>query len=126
MVKVYLPAKGILFERGIRATASEPGKEGRFNGEKVLLNVQAWFEVSSEITVFYMHLTLRDEIKAMVQDSPSGYFIFDAGTHIGYMYNWPPPDSYQSLDFGVEDRDIDRGLAQSARHRLNTRAKRLD
>ena len=125
-VKVYLPAKGVLYDRGIRATASEQGKDGHFNGEKVLLNIQAWFDVSPEITVFYMHLTLRDEIKAMVQDSPNGYVIFDAGTHIGYMYDWPSPNPYHSLDFGVEDRGIDTGLTQNPKHFLNTRTNPLD
>ena len=60
VVKVYLPAKGILHQWAIRAFGGEEGIEGHFNGEKVLINVQVLFDVSPEITVFYMHLTLRD------------------------------------------------------------------
>ena len=67
IVKVYLPANGILYEEGIRAFGSEEGIEGQFNGEEVLINVQAQFDVSSDITVFYQHLTLRDEIIATVK-----------------------------------------------------------
>ena len=72
-------------------------------------------DVSPEITVFYMHLTLRDEIRATVQDSPNAYVIFDAGTHIGYIYP-PPTSSFYTLDFGVQDQNMDAGF--SGRWRL--------
>lgn len=125
VVKVYLPAKGILNDRGIRVFGSEQGIEGQFNGEKVLIDVQAWFDVSPAVTVFYMHLTLRDEIRAVIQDSPNRYVIFDAGTHIGYIY-WPPPSSFYTVDFGVEDRNMDAGLTQDPYGSLNVRVNPLD
>ncbi len=109
VVEVYLPAKGILDTRALRLDASGEGREGFVNGEKVIIDVGVSFDVSPDIYVFYAHLALRDEIRAAVQDSPKGYAVFDAGTHIGYIY-WPPPSSYYSLDFGVSDRNIDRGL----------------
>ncbi|PKB83035.1 MAG: hypothetical protein BZY88_02920 [SAR202 cluster bacterium Io17-Chloro-G9] len=113
VVKVYLPAKGILHDWGIRVFGSEEGREEHFNGEKVIIDVQAWFDVSSNIKAFYMHLALRDEIMAVVQDSPNGYAIFDAGTHIGYLYT--PPNSVYSLDFGVQDLDVDSGLLATSK-----------
>jgi len=124
VVKVYLPAKAILHHYSIRAYNSEEGKEGHYNGEKVLINVQAWFNVSPSIQVFYMHLTLRDEINKMVQNSQDGYVVLDAGTHIGYIYN--PPHPHYSLDFGVEDLDKDSGQTQDPRFWLNIRVNPLD
>jgi len=114
-----------LFDWGIQAVGSEGGKEGHFNGEKVLINVNAQFDVSSDITIFYMHLTLRDEIIAMVRNSPNNVKFFEAGTHIGYMY-WPPPSSYYSLDFGVLDRNVNSELTHYPKHFLNIRANPLD
>ena len=115
IVKVYLPAKGILFDWGIQAVGADGGIEGQFNGERVLINVNAQFDVSSEITVFYMHLTLRDEIIAMAQASVDRVVVLDAGTHIGYMY-WPPPSPYYSLDFGVLDQNFDSGMTPFPGH----------
>ena len=126
IVKVYLPAKGILFDWGIQAVGAEGGIEGQFNGEKVLINVNAQFDVASEITVFYMHLTLRDEIIAMVQSSADRVVVLDAGTHIGYMY-WPPPSPYYSLDFGVLDRVFDSEMTPFPGHflRYTSQSSRL-
>ena len=94
--KLSLDASGEVIERLV-------------NGEKVIIDVGANFDVSPDIYVFYEHLALRDEIRAAVQDSPKGYAVFDAGTHIGYIY-WPPSFYYAALDFGVSDRNIDSGL----------------
>ena len=125
IVKVYLPANGILYEEGIRAFGSEEGIEGQFNGEEVLINVQVQFDVSSDITVFYQHLTLRNEIIAMVQDSPNRVSILDAGTHIGYIYR-PPPNSFYTVDFGVRDRSMDAGLTPDPSERWNSMVNPLD
>ena len=125
VVKVYLPAKGILYEWAIRDSGSEEDMEGHLNGEQVLINLQVRFEVSPAITVFYMHLTLREEIRAMVQESPNGYVIFDAGTHIGYIFR-PPPSAFFTLDFGVHDRSTDAGLTRDPDHGWNTQVNPLD
>ena len=109
----------------IRAFGGEEGIEGQFNGEKVLINVQVLFDVSPEITVFYMHLTLRDEIRATVQDSPNAYVMFDAGTHIGYIYP-PPTSSFYTLDFGVQDQNMDAGLTRDPKEWWNTSVNPLD
>ena len=103
IVQVYLPAKGILHEWAIRDSGSEEDMEGHLNGEQMLINLQVRFEVSPAITVFYMHLTLREEIRAMVQESPNGYVIFDAGTHIGYIYR-PPPSAFSHWTLGFMTR----------------------
>ena len=95
--------------RELRLDAREERIDGLVNGEKVIIDAGVSFDVSPDIYVFYAHLALRDEIRAVVQGSPTGYAVFDAGTHIGYIY-WPPPSSYYSFDFGVSDRNIDRGL----------------
>jgi len=120
VVKVYLPAKGIVYA----PRAGEGVREGHFNGEKVLIDVQLWFDVSPRIKAFYMHLAVRDEITDVIQRSPEGYAIFDAGTHIGYLY--APPNSVYSLDFGVQDLDKDSGLTRFSEHWWNTRANPLD
>ncbi len=128
LVKVYLPAKAILkkggrgIKGGIRITDAEPGREEYLNGEKVWVNLQAYFNVSSDIQIFYMHLTLRDEIKNKLENSSQGYAVFEAGTHIGYIY-YPP---WHSLDFGVEDRNKDSGLTRDPYHWWNIRANPLD
>jgi hypothetical protein len=104
LMKVYLPVRGVLKTSGIRIFSGTQGRESSVNGEKVFVDIQVWFEVSPDVEVFYMHLTLRDEIKREVEESPNGYVVFEAGTHIGYIYN-----DYFSLDFGVEDKTHDSG-----------------
>ena len=124
VAKVYLPAKGILYDWGIRVFGSEEGKEGHFNSEKVLIDVKVSFWVSPRVEVFYMHLALRDEIRAVLEDSPNGYAIVDAGTHIGYVYT--PHNRVYTLDFGVQDLNKYSGQTQDSEHWLNTRVNPLD
>ena len=59
VVKVYLPAKGIVYA----PRAGEGVREGHFNGEKVLIDVQLWFDVSPRIKAFYMHLVLQRRLQ---------------------------------------------------------------
>jgi hypothetical protein len=120
LVKVYLPAKGILTKDGIRFY--EGIQEESLNNEKVFVDVQAWFDVSPDIQVFYMHLSLRDEVKRKVDTSPNGYAVFEAGTHIGYIHQ--PP--WYSLDFGVEDKTHDSGQTDQPSCWWNKRANPLD
>lgn len=120
VVKVYLPAKGLI--SALRT--EEAMREEHYNGENVLINVKVSVWVSPRIKVFYMHLTLRDEIRALVDDSPNGYVVQDAGTHIGYVYT--PSDRVYTLDFGVEDLDKPSGQIQDSEHWLNTRVNPLD
>jgi len=120
VVKVYLPAKGVLIR--VRRDA---GIEGHLYGEKVLINVQARFAVSPAVSVFYQHLTLRDDIYEMFQNSPNDQVIFDAGTHIGYVYR-PPPESVYTLDFGVNDQDMDARISQNPDIGGNTSVNPLD
>ncbi len=117
VMKVYLPAKGALYERAIQAFGSEEGIDGHVNGEKVLINVQVRVDVSPDITVFYQHLTLRDEIIAMVQDFPNRV-VLEAGTHIGY--------GSPGVNFGVRDRSIDAGLTPDPSDRWNSMVNPLD
>ena len=121
VAKVYLPAKGIMSV----SRSGEVMREAHYNGEKVLINVKVSFWVSPRIKVFYMHLALRDEIRAAVENSPNGYAIVDADTHIGYVYT-PSRSSVYTLDFGVEDLDKDSGQTQDSEHWLNTRVNPLD
>ena len=94
--KVYLPAKGIMYA----PRAGEAMREGHYNGEEVLIDLKVSFWVSPRVKAFYMHLALRDQIRAVIQDSSNGYAIFDAGTHIGYVYR--PLQRVYTLDFGVQ------------------------
>ena len=93
VVKVYLPARALLYRWGIR----EDGSPGTFNGDKVIINADVRFEVGSDVTVGFGHLALLDEIRATAEDSPNSEVIFEAGTHIGYMYT--PDQDFESLDF---------------------------
>jgi hypothetical protein len=120
LVKVYLPADAILREDGIRFDHGV--QEESLNSEKVFVDVQAWFDVSPDIQVFYMHLSLRDEVKRKVDTSPNGYAVFEAGTHIGYIHQ--PP--WYSLDFGVEDKTHDSGQTDQPSCWWNKRANPLD
>ena len=61
----------------------------------------------------------------MVKDFPESQVAFDAGTHIGYVYT-PPPYSVYTLDFGVNDRDMDAGLSQNPDIGWNTQVNPLD
>ena len=121
LMKVYLPAKGVLKKSGIRKFSENQGLESFMNGEKVLVDIQVWIDVSPDVEVFYMHLTLRDEIKRQVDESPDGYVVYEAGTHIGYIYN-----DYSSLDFGVEDKTHDSGQTEMPSYWWNRRANPLD
>ncbi|MDP6823738.1 MAG: hypothetical protein QF554_10655 [Dehalococcoidia bacterium] len=124
LAKVYLPARGVIYDQGIRFFESYEGVEEVVNGEKVLVNVALFFDASPTIKLFYGHLTLRDEIRAAVESSPNGYVVFDAGTHIGYMYS--PSNPVHGVDFGVQDFDIDAGLTRNPEEWWNTRVNPLD
>ena len=120
LVKVYLPADAILREDGIRF--DQGVQEESLNSEKVFVDMQAWFDVSPDIQVFYMHLSLRDAVKRKVDESPNGYAVFEAGTHIGYIHHHP----WYSLDFGVEDKTHDSGQTDQPSCWWNRRANPLD
>ena len=121
LMKVYLPAKGVLKKSGIRTYSPEQGRATSMNGENVLVDVQVWLDVSPDVEVFYMHVTLRDEIKRQVDESPDGYVVYEAGTHIGYIYN-----DYSSMDFGVEDKTHDSGQTDTPDSWWSRRANPLD
>ncbi len=126
VVKVYLPAKGILYAPTSYTQPSESMEviEEHFNGEKVLIDGDITFHVSPDVRVFFTHFAMRDSIRLEVQDSPNGYAIFDAGTHIGYMFN--PPNSSSFLDFGVHDENQVAGLPQDSVHWWSTQVNPLD
>lgn len=119
-VKVYLPVKALLQEGGIRIYADEVtgGSEGVktiYDGHQVLSDVQAYFDASMDVSVFFMHLTLLEQIKSSLEDSDQGYVVLEAGTHIGYLKS---PDAYgmdfNVVDFGVSDTRVDAGLTKDA------------
>ena len=122
IVKVYLPTKALLRERGIRVS----GDHTTYNGDDVITDVKTYFEASTDITPFFMHLTLLADIKNRVEQSESGYEVFEAGTHIGYIYSPIQSKWSGSLDFGVEDKSVDTGLTQDDDHWWNIRANPLD
>ncbi len=119
-VKVYLPSKALLRTRNINVS----GSDGTYNGEKVLTDVKVYFEASTDITLFFMHLALLADIKSQVDQSSSGYSVLEAGTHIGYVY--APNRERYSLDFGVEDKSVDPGLTFNDDHWWNIRVNPLD
>lgn len=82
-IDVYLPVDA-------RLVSVDAGKAVEVNGETCRLDVNARFRVNDDVTIFFMHLCFREEIKR--GDHP-------AGTHIGYVH-FPP---WNSLDVGVED-----------------------
>ena len=120
VVKVYLPARALLYRWGIR----EDGSPGTFNGDKVIINADVRFEVGSDVTVGFGHLALLDEIRATVENSPNSEVIFEAGTHIGYMYT--PDQDFESLDFVVSDQSVDSGLTEDPNDWWNVRVNPLD
>ena len=77
IVKVYLPTKALLRERGVRVS----GDHTTYNGDDVITDVQVYFEASTDITPFFMHLALMADIAYRVEQSESGYAVFEAGTH---------------------------------------------
>ena len=119
-VKVYLPAKASLQKKNIRIS----GNPEVYNGDKILTDVKVYFEASVDITFFFMHLALLDDVKSKVETSTNGVAVFEAGDHIGYAYN--PSQAIYSLDFGVEDKKVDAGLTENAQHWWNVRANPLD
>ena len=121
LMKVYLPAKGVLKKSGILSFSETEGRESSVNGERVLVDIQVWLDISPDVEIFYMHMTLRDEIKRQVDESPDGYVVYEAGTHIGYIYN-----DWSSLDFGVQDMTHDSGQTDTPSYWWNRRANPLD
>ena len=119
-VKVYLPAKALLREKNVYVS----GNAEMYNEDKVLTNVKVYFEASADISLFFMHLALLVDIKSEVEDSSTGSAVFEAGTHIGYLYT--PPQGTYSLDFGVEDEGVDSELTSNDDHWWNIRANPLD
>jgi len=119
-VKVYLPAKASLQEKSIRIS----GNAEVYNGDKILTDVQVYFEASADITLFFMHLALLDDVRSKVEASSTGVAVFEAGDHIGYVY--APSQGTYSLDFGVADKKVDAGLTENAEHWWNIRANPLD
>jgi hypothetical protein len=131
-VKVYLPAKALLSKDGVRVYRDvvSGGSEGArtiYDGEEVLYDVQLSLGVSEDIKIFFMHITLLESIRSLVNNSDVGYVILDAGTHIGYLKS---PEvygmDYSVIDFGVEDRRVDAGLTGYDDHWWNIRANPLD
>ena len=122
IVKVYLPTKALLRERGIRVS----GDHTTYNGDDVITDVKTYFEASTDITPFFMHLTLLADIKNRIEQSESGYEVFEAGTHIGYIYSPIQSKWSGSLDFGVQDKSVDTGLTQDDDYWWNIRANPLD
>ena len=109
-VKVYLPAKASLQEKSIRIS----GNAEVYNGDKILTDVQVYFEASADITLFFMHLALLDDVRSKVEASSTGVAVFEAGDHIGYVY--APSQGTYSLDFGVADKKVDAGLTENNEH----------
>ncbi|MDP7628818.1 MAG: hypothetical protein QF530_13060 [SAR202 cluster bacterium] len=131
-VKVYLPVKALLRDGGIRIYADEVtgGSEGArtaYDGHQILSDVQAYFEASMDVTVFFMHLTLLEQIKSSVEESDRGYVVLEAGTHIGYLKS---PDAYDMdynvVDFGVSDKRVNAGLTENDDHWWDIRANPFD
>ena len=102
-VKVYLPAKASLQKKSIRIS----GNAEVYNGDKILTDVQVYFEASADITLFFMHLALLDDVRSKIETSSTGVAVFEAGDHIGYVY--APSQGTYSLDFGVADKRLTRG-----------------
>ncbi|MFW6134233.1 MAG: hypothetical protein ACOC5R_01495 [Elusimicrobiota bacterium] len=120
VMKVYTPCKTVLKQDGINF---QHGQETEYyNGEKIWVNVQVWLQASEDIEVFFMHLSLRDKIKSEVENASQGYKVYEAGTHIGYIY-YP---TWNSLDFGVEDRTKDSGMSPDPYYWWNIRANPYD
>ena len=116
-VKVFVPAKALLRKGGVRVNTDEVagGNEGAktvYDGHNVLSDVQVYVHPSVDVTVFFQHLTLLEQIRSLLNDSPSG-LVLQAGTHIGYLKT---PDAYgrdyDVIDFGVTDRQVDGGLTE--------------
>lgn len=131
-VKIYLPVKARLDERGIRITRDEVtgGSEGTpalYDGQEVLSDVQAYFEASADVTVFFMHLTLLKDLETRLNNSDHGFIVLEAGTHIGYLKSADAYGmEYDVVDFGVSDKRSDAGLTRSGDHWWNRRANPLD
>jgi len=131
-VKVYLPVKALLGERSIRISHDEVtgGSEGAttvYDGRNVLSDVQVFFEASVDVKVFFMHLTLLEQIKSLLDDSDDGYVVLEAGTHIGYLKSSEAyMMDYSVIDFGVSDTRIDAGLTEYDDHWWNIRANPFD
>ena len=119
-VKVYLPAKALLREENVYVS----GNEEMYNGDKVLTDVKVYFEASADISLFFMHLALLVEVEFAAKESSIGSAVLEAGTHIGYLYT--PSQGTYSLDFGVQDKNVDAGLTENDEHWWNIRANPLD
>ena len=95
-----------------------------YNGDNSLTDVQVYFEASVDITLFFMHLALLDDVRVKIKASSTGAAVFEAGDHIGYVY--APSQRTYSLDFGVADKEVDAGLTENDEHWWNIRANPLD
>jgi len=119
-MKVFLPARASLQAGDLRDF--EGSKALTLNGEKVRPNLNVTFQVDPDLRLFFMHLALREAIAQNVERAGRRTVTFDAGTHIGYIHN--PP--WNSLDFGVEDRRKNSGMAADSNLWWNLRANPLD
>lgn len=103
VAKVWLPARG-----GIRSSGfSNVSATDTMNSETVYRDTGVYIDVSTNVAVYFGHLTLKKSIKDAVDAAPGGYIFFDAGTHIGYV-NHP---LWVALDFGVSDKRFDSGIS---------------
>lgn len=117
---VSLPARGIYETWVVDGLAD--AERATVDGEPVLVDVGADFHLSSTVSVFFMHLALREAIVEQARESGDEYIVLDAGTHIGYMY-YPP---WNSVDFGVRDTTHDAGMAADPENQWNHLANPLD
>jgi hypothetical protein len=119
-LRVFLPVRASLQAGDLRD--SEESQALTLIGEKVRPNMNATFEVNSDVRFFFMHLALREAIAQSVERAGRRAVTFEAGTHVGYIHN--PP--WNSLDFGVEDRRKNSGMAADSNLWWNIRANPLD
>jgi len=119
-LKVFLPTSASLQLHGLRN--SEGSGELTVNKEKVRSNMNVTFQVDKDRSFFFMHLCLRETIARRVEQAEGRAVTFEAGTHIGYIHN--PP--WNSLDFGVENRRRNSGMAADPNLWWNLRANPLD
>ena len=116
--KIFLPVTALFYKevngnpgsiRIIRDTVTG-GFEGTletYDGQNVLTDVHLYAYASEDIKVFFQHLTLLEEIKALVDASDTDYVILEAGTHIGYLHSSPNYGmDYNIVDMGVEDNRL--------------------
>lgn len=119
-LEVFLPTRASLQLEGLRNSEESGGLT--VNTEKVRPNMNVTFQVDKDLSFFFMHLCLRETIAQRVEQAGGRAVTFEAGTHIGYVHN--PP--WNSLDFGMEDRRRNSGMAVDPNLWWNLRANPLD